>query len=53
VCTLIALYGFLVDYPGLVLHNRYLNKGTLEEPSRVFEGRVRVYAPYDVASKGT
>lgn len=52
-CTLIALYGFLVDYPVLVLHNRCLNKGTLEEPSRVFEGRVRVYAPYDVASKGT
>lgn len=50
---MIALYGFLVDYPVLVLHNRYLNKGTLEEPPRVFEGKVRVYAPYDVASKGT
>jgi len=53
VCTLIALYGFLADYPVLVLHNRYLNRGTLEEPPRVYEGRRRIYAPYDVASKGT
>ncbi|MCX6648935.1 MAG: NRDE family protein [Candidatus Bathyarchaeota archaeon] len=52
-CTLIVLYGFLEDYPVIVLHNRYLNRGTLEEPPRVYEGRRRVYAPYDVASKGT
>jgi uncharacterized protein with NRDE domain len=53
VCTLIALLGFLEDYPVMVLHNRYLNRGTLEEPPRVFSGVRRVYAPYDVASKGT
>jgi len=53
VCTLIALYGFLREYPVIVLHNRYLNRGTLEEPPRVYEGKRRVYAPYDVASKGT
>ncbi|HIH88140.1 TPA: hypothetical protein HA344_02890 [Candidatus Bathyarchaeota archaeon] len=52
-CTLIALCGFLRDYPVLVLHNRYLNRGTVEEPPRVFEGKRHVYAPYDVASKGT
>jgi hypothetical protein len=53
VCTLIVLYGFLEDYPVLVLHNRYLNSGTLEEPPRVFKGKRRVYSPYDVASRGT
>lgn len=52
-CTLIALYDYLRDYPVIVLHNRYLNRGTLEEPPHVYEGRRRVYAPYDVASKGT
>lgn len=52
-CTLIALLGFLEDYPVMVLHNRYLNRGTLEEPPRVFQVARRVYAPYDVASKGT
>ena len=40
------------DYPLLVLHNRYLDRGTLEEPPRVFEGKRRVFAPYDVAFKG-
>ncbi len=29
---MIVLYGFLEDYPVMVLHNRYLNRGTLEEP---------------------
>ncbi len=53
VCTLMFLYGLLDDYPMVVLHNRYLTAGTLEEPPRVFEGARRVYAPYDVASNGT
>lgn len=50
---MIALLGFLEDYPVMVLHNRYLNRGTLEEAPRFFCGARRIYAPYDVASKGT
>jgi hypothetical protein len=53
VCTLIVLYGFLEDYPVMILHNRYLDRGTLEEPPRVFEEKRKVFAPHDVASKGT
>jgi uncharacterized protein with NRDE domain len=53
VCTLIFLYGLIEDYPVVVLHNRYLTAGTAEEPPRVFEGGRRVYAPYDIASRGT
>ncbi len=52
-CTLVALLGFLEDYPVIVLHNRYLNRGTLEEPPKVWGEKRRFYAPYDVASKGT
>jgi uncharacterized protein with NRDE domain len=53
VCTLVFLYGLLEDYPVVVLHNRYLIAGTLEQTPRIFEGGRRVYAPYDVISRGT
>lgn len=52
-CTLIVLHRLLDDYPIIVLHNRYLDAGTREEPPRVFWGGRRVYSPYDVASGGT
>jgi len=53
VCTLIVLHRLLDEYPVVVLHNRYLGAGTLEEPPRVSWGRRRVFSPYDVASRGT
>ncbi len=52
-CTLIYLRDVVPGYPVVVLHARYLDSGTREEPpSRVMAGR-NVYRPLDVASGGT
>ena len=49
-CTLIILYGLLKDYPVIALHNRYLDKDTVEQPPRRIGD---IVCPIDVASGGT
>jgi uncharacterized protein with NRDE domain len=50
-CTFTMLYKQLLDYPVVALHNRYLGLDTVEEPPRKMNKDI--FAPYDVASKGT
>ncbi len=50
-CTFILLHRLLGDYPIIALHNRYMDRGTREQPPRELEPGI--YCPVDEASGGT
>lgn len=51
-CNFIVLYKQLANYPIVALHSRYEKRSRLETPPRILDYPYKIYAPYDVPSRG-